>query len=771
MATPPPENPERRRKSITNTGRYSPNQYVASFVGFAPVNEPAVTILVVLDSPVGAHHGGEVGGPVFKRIAEQVLAYLDVPHDVPVNARSATETAKNTPTAPAAEKFGATANQEAAKHEAANRKTRRLSRCSGQKRSSDESGGKSRVAGESASGAAPTMAFSEEDAVEVPDLSGQTVRARHRNVLAPGFDSVADWQRSCTRTVAGSRHACMRGSTVTVRFGRAAAKLEPATRPMTTGGARTEYAEECELKSVVEGGPKVQSATRRQKKRAGMEMELAEVIAGIERVRLTGGTSLRITAVACDSRKVTAGTFFFALPGAKTDGNEFVADALARGAVAIASPQPRPADLAREVTWVELTAGTVRKALALAAANFYGHPADALKLVGVTGTNGKTTITFILDSILRAAGLTTGRIGTTGYQTPRGSRIATNTTPESLDLQQMFAEVRDAGGTHAVLEVSSHALAMDRIWGCHFAVAIFTNLTRDHLNFHKTFEEYFAAKRLLFAGTGAGAPDAAVINTDDPYAAACRPRESHAHLRINGNGRLNREENSSLSFTGLEFTAQTPAGKIEVRSSLVGRINVYNILAAIGAALALEIPVAKIEDGIRNLELVPGRFQRIDEGQPFLVVVDYAHADDALRNLIATARELNPAGSIITLFGAGGERDRSTRPPMGEAAGSLSDLVILTSDNPRSEDPLRIINDVVVGLQKVNAQLPHRAGPRRAPWKLRSTRPSPATSCCWPEKATKIIRFCATAPSNSTIAKKRAPFCAAAGYVKKRAIK
>ena len=170
---------------------------------------------------------------------------------------------------------------------------------------------------------------------------------------------------------------------------------------------------------------------------------------------------------------------------------------IARGAVAIASPNPRPANISSEITWIEVAPGTERKALALAAANFYGHPADALKLVGVTGTNGKTTTTFILDSILRAAGWKTGRIGTTGYQTPRGSRPATNTTPESLDLQQMFAEVRDAGGTHAVLEVSSHALAMDRVWGCHFAVAIFTNLTRDHLDFHKTFEEYFAAKRLL----------------------------------------------------------------------------------------------------------------------------------------------------------------------------------------------------------------------------------------------------------------------------------
>jgi UDP-N-acetylmuramoyl-L-alanyl-D-glutamate--2,6-diaminopimelate ligase len=434
-----------------------------------------------------------------------------------------------------------------------------------------------------------------------------------------------------------------------------------------------------------------------------MEMELTDVMAGIEGIRMSGSASLPVLAVACDSRKVTPGSLFIALPGAKADGNEFVAGAIERGAVAIASSLPRLPGIAQEIAWIELMPGKERRTLALAAANFYGHPGESLKLAGVTGTNGKTTITFILDSILRAAGKTTARIGTTGYQTPKGFRPATNTTPESLDLQQMFAELRDAGGTHAVLEVSSHALAMDRLWGCHFAVAIFTNLTRDHLNFHKTFEEYFAAKRVLFEGTGAGAPDAAVINTDDAYA----PRLQALAKRTLTYGLKEDAELTakkfSLSFDGLEFTAQTPAGKVEVHSSLVGRINVYNILAAIGAGIALEVPLAKIEEGIANLELVPGRFQRIDEGQPFLVVVDYAHADDALRNLIATARELNPAGRIITLFGAGGERDRSTRPPMGEAAGSLSDVVILTSDNPRSEDPLRIINDVVVGLQKANA--------------------------------------------------------------------
>jgi UDP-N-acetylmuramoyl-L-alanyl-D-glutamate--2,6-diaminopimelate ligase len=316
-----------------------------------------------------------------------------------------------------------------------------------------------------------------------------------------------------------------------------------------------------------------------------------------------------------------------------------------------------------------------------------------------------------VDAILQAAGHTTGLVGTTGYRTPKGSRGGANTTPESLDLQQMFAEVRDAGGTDMILETSSHALAMDRLFGCHFAVAIFTNLTRDHLDYHKTFEEYFAAKRLLFEGTGAGAPDAAIINADDGYAPRLEGLARRTLTYSLKNGSDITAKKFTPSFRGLEFTAQTPAGKLDVRSPLVGRINVYNILAAIGAAIALGIPNDTIVQGIAQLELVPGRFQRIDEGQPFLVVVDYAHTDDALRNLIATARELSSTGRIITLFGAGGDRDRTKRPLMGEAAGSMSDLVVLTSDNPRSEDPLRIINDVVVGLQKVNGK--YRVEPDR----------------------------------------------------------
>jgi UDP-N-acetylmuramoyl-L-alanyl-D-glutamate--2,6-diaminopimelate ligase len=241
---------------------------------------------------------------------------------------------------------------------------------------------------------------------------------------------------------------------------------------------------------------------------------------------------------------------------------------------------------------------------------------------------------------------------------------------------------------------------LDRLWGCHFAAAVFTNLTRDHIDFHKNFDNYFAAKRRLFEGTGAGAPDVAVVNTDDEWGKKLLGLGQKTLTYGLQNGADLTAKKFQLSFGGLNFAAQTPSGKIQVQSALVGRINVYNILAAVGAGIALVFSNEIIEAGIRNLEAVAGRFQRVDLGQPFLVVVDYAHTDDALENLIRTARELNPKGRIITLFGCGGSRDRTKRPIMGELSGRLSDLSILTSDNPRQEDPLKIISDVVVGMQK-----------------------------------------------------------------------
>jgi UDP-N-acetylmuramoyl-L-alanyl-D-glutamate--2,6-diaminopimelate ligase len=446
--------------------------------------------------------------------------------------------------------------------------------------------------------------------------------------------------------------------------------------------------------------------TRQSKNRSS---RLAEVFSETGAIVPAGTHALEIQNIVYDSRKAVMGSLFFALHGTKEDGNRYIRAAIERGAVAIASESAAPTDLDANVVWLRVPES--RKSLAIAAANFFGHPAKSLQLIAVTGTNGKTTTTYLIDSVLRASGAKTGMFGTIAYHTPLGKYPAPNTTPESLDLQGFLAEIRDAGGTFAAMEASSHALAMDRLWGCHFQSAIFTNLTRDHLDFHKNFEDYFAAKRKLFEGTGAGAPDTAILNADDPYSKrlAGLARQTLTYGIENPSHMAGKK--FQFSFNGLQFTAHTPRGKLQITSSLVGRINVYNILAAIGAAQAAGISNEVIESGIRALENVPGRFQPVDMGQPFLAIVDFAHTDDALENLIKTAHELNPKGRVITLFGCGGGKDRTKRPIMGEASGRLSDLTILTNDNPRQEDPLKIISDIVVGLQKSNGKYliePHR---------------------------------------------------------------
>jgi UDP-N-acetylmuramoyl-L-alanyl-D-glutamate--2,6-diaminopimelate ligase len=431
---------------------------------------------------------------------------------------------------------------------------------------------------------------------------------------------------------------------------------------------------------------------------AGDRRGLNDIFQGVETNLDLKASAVEIRQVVCDSRKVQPGTLFFALHGAKADGNAYIQDALKRGAVAIASEEPAPGTIPAGVTWIKVR--EARKSLAICAANFFRRPANALQLVAVTGTNGKTTTTSVVDAIVKAYGAKTGLFGTIAYHTPLGDYPAPNTTPESVDLQGFLAEIRDAGGKYGVLEASSHSLSMDRLWGCHFQAAVFTNLTREHMDYHKTFEDYFAAKKRLFEGTGAGAPEVAILNADDEYSkrlAGLAKKtltyglESHADITT---------KKFQLTFDELVFTAHTPNGRVHVQSQLVGRINVYNLLAAIGAAQALGLSNEVIEKGIRNLESVSGRFQRIDCGQPFVVIVDYAHTDDALEKLIRTARELNPKSRIITLFGCGGLKDRTKRPVMGEVTGRLSDLTILSSDNPRTEDPLKIISDIIVGLQK-----------------------------------------------------------------------
>ncbi len=453
--------------------------------------------------------------------------------------------------------------------------------------------------------------------------------------------------------------------------------------------------------SVADNGESEARLTQAGSARAAVR--LAKLTRGIDTRAAAAYGDLEISDLAYDSRLVKTGTLFFAIRGEKTDGNKFVTAAVARGAVAVISEQEKPGTLPAEFPWIQVA--DARKALAISAANFYMRPAEVLKLIGVTGTNGKTTTSYLVDSILRAAGCNVGLLGTIGYRLLRETLPAPNTTPESLDLQKYLAEIVRAGGTHAVLEASSHALAMNRLWGCPFAVAIFTNLTRDHLDYHKTLEDYFAAKRRMFEGTGAAAPATGVTNIDDEYGKRLTGLASRTLTYGLEPGADITTRKPAFSSAGIEFTAETPAGKIEIRSKLVGRPNVYNILAAVGAGVALGLPKEVITTGVAQLSAMPGRFERIEAGQPFLVVVDYAHTDDALRTLLATAKELNTDGRIITLFGCGGDRDRTKRPLMGEVAGHASDVVVLTSDNPRSEDPLLIINDVIVGVQRTKAKL------------------------------------------------------------------
>jgi UDP-N-acetylmuramoyl-L-alanyl-D-glutamate--2,6-diaminopimelate ligase len=447
-------------------------------------------------------------------------------------------------------------------------------------------------------------------------------------------------------------------------------------------------------------------------------MELRELLRGIEALDVGEDGGRPIHGLHYDSRRVQPGYAFFAVRGEKTDGNRFVWQAVERGAAAVVSAEPMIEGL--PAAWVRVR--DARKALALASANFYGHPSRGLRLAGITGTNGKTTTAFLLESVLLAAGKHAGLFGTIEYHLPGAAGApaplrrlpAPNTTPESLDLQAYLAELRDLGGTHVVMEVSSHALALDRVYGCTFHTAVFTNLSRDHLDFHGTMEAYFAEKRKLFQGWGAEPPQWAVLNADDAAGAelaGCRC-PNVLWYGFGAKATVRPAARNPEPASGC-FVAETPWGPLELGSSLLGRPNVCNLLAAAGAALALGFSRGEVERGLSALENVPGRFERVEAGQPFLVLVDYAHTDDALRSLIGVARGLvRPCNRVITLFGCGGDRDRSKRPLMGEAAASLSDLVILTSDNPRSEDPMAIINDALPGVRNNKAE--YRVEPDRA---------------------------------------------------------
>ncbi len=438
-------------------------------------------------------------------------------------------------------------------------------------------------------------------------------------------------------------------------------------------------------------------------------MNLGEILSGVALLQPLAPELAQsaIAAIEFDSRRVSPQSLFFAFPGSKADGRQFAADALARGAVAVVSESAAPADFAGR--WIQVAHG--RQALSLAARNFFRRPDERLFLTGITGTNGKTTTSYLIDSVLRSGGKITAMIGTIEYHLAGRVLKAVNTTPESLDLLRLFAELESEGGTHVTMEVSSHALALGRVYGVNFHTTIFTNLTRDHLDFHGDMESYFAAKQLLFEGAGGAPPKYAVLNRDDEWARRIKVKPGTEVLWYGlGQEAMLRPRHITSGFGGLRFDLQFGKLRIPVESPLIGKINVYNILAACAAGLTYGLSPEVIARGIAGLQAVPGRFERVDEGQPFVVVVDYAHTDDALRNVIAVARGLNPK-RVITLFGCGGDRDRAKRPLMGQAAAEASDFVVLTSDNPRSEDPLAIMNDALVGIRRVD--VPHVVEPDR----------------------------------------------------------
>jgi UDP-N-acetylmuramoyl-L-alanyl-D-glutamate--2,6-diaminopimelate ligase len=403
------------------------------------------------------------------------------------------------------------------------------------------------------------------------------------------------------------------------------------------------------------------------------------------------------------------------MQGESTNGNHYIDAALKNGAVAVATDskhQHRP----RAVPWAVVSHG--RRALARLSANFYGGPAERLKIVGITGTNGKTTSSFLCESILQHAGRKSALIGTIEYHVPGAIRPAPHTTPEALELNQIFAEAVSAGATHAVMEVSSHALAQERVWSVPYEVAVFTNLTRDHLDYHKDMERYFDAKSILFNGCGSRAPRAAVINTDDEYGRALANKRANVNELLICYGIQSgdfRATHIDLNTDGTRFDLVTPSGSARIETSLIGAINIYNILAAAAATYACGCSLEQIAEAIDRFKHVPGRFERVDCGQPFTVIVDYAHTDDALRNLTGIARDFVHrglgVGRVITVFGCGGDRDRTKRPLMGEAAGEGSDFVIVTSDNPRSEDPALIIEDALPGLKRTGTR--HMVEPER----------------------------------------------------------
>jgi UDP-N-acetylmuramoyl-L-alanyl-D-glutamate--2,6-diaminopimelate ligase len=421
-------------------------------------------------------------------------------------------------------------------------------------------------------------------------------------------------------------------------------------------------------------------------------VKLRELLAGADVVEVKGDADVEIDGLAYDSRRVEQGTLFFCVPGHTSDGHAFAPLALQAGASALVVERL----LELDVPVTQAIVGDARAAMAHAAVRFFGDPTAELRVIGVTGTNGKTTTAFLVRHLLEAAGTRTGLLGTVKRVVGGREEEVERTTPEAIDLQATFRRMLDAGDAACVMEVSSHALALRRTDGIRFAVAAFTNLTQDHLDFHADMEDYFQAKRRLFV---AGQADRPVVNVDDPYGERLLAEIDAATFSAGGDPRADyRALEVAFDAAGSRFRCASPQGEVEVTTSLPGEFNVANALAAL--AIVGELG-GSIEDAARALagaERVPGRFEPVDEGQPFAVLVDYAHTPDSLENVLRAAREVTE-GRLIAVFGCGGDRDRDKRPLMGEIGARLSDIAVVTSDNPRSENPVAIIDEILGGIE------------------------------------------------------------------------
>ena len=434
-------------------------------------------------------------------------------------------------------------------------------------------------------------------------------------------------------------------------------------------------------------------------------MEWGEAISGVRVVDAAGRRDIAVRGVQYDSRRVTTGDVFVAMRGGTSDGNAFIDAAIRKGAAVVVTDSPETFDQLKRKQ-PELAIALVesgRRALSEVSSAVFGAPEKILKISAVTGTNGKTTTAFLLEQMLRSAGRKCVLLGTIETHIGDEIRESAHTTPESRDVLAVFADGVRAGCTEAVMEMSSHALDQERVWGMPVDVAIFTNLTQDHLDYHGTMERYAAAKTRLFAGVGAEAPRVAVINADDEAAtqmvAAAGGREVVTYGINAGDWRA---VDVVLKAGETQFELKSSAGNVMVQSHLTGRVNVYNLLAAMAAAVARGLTLEEAVESARHVKPVPGRFEAVPNDLGFTVVVDYAHTDDALQNLIGIARDLVGTGRVITMFGCGGDRDKTKRPKMGRVAGAGSDLVVVTSDNPRSEEPMEIIDEVMVGVRETD---------------------------------------------------------------------